>query len=447
MSRVIPSLYLLGLLALGLTSCDGGETKEQDWFCGAVSLSLADGQTAESLSGDVSLLATLSNADAEPADLSLAYRLDGGYYQLATVEGALAGQSSGEDASVGLTWKSGEDLPDGSYAGLSLKLVAKSSCGLWDQAVLEGLTVANSPPEALCAVAVDTPADGADGPFAVNLSISHPDSLPAYLKAEWSLDGADWSRLTLADADCDGDGARDQLTDLATSPEGVSHCFTWDSQQDVAEDAKVSIRLTCGVGFEDQGEVTSGQFEVENDPTPGPNELVFSEFMAVSSLPDGEYIEVYNLSSHILNLQDVVLARWSSSKDPDTSSPSASLTITDPTETVLVRPGAYFVLAASTDRERNGCLRPDVSWQDTSFTFNENSTFRLELDGEVLAEQSILSAEGWSFIEGRAIGLDPDKLTSGDSYSNWCKQYSVIETCEESTETDLGTPGGVNDGC
>ncbi len=164
-------------------------------------------------------------------------------------------------------------------------------------------------------------------------------------------------------------------------------------------------------------------------------ELLITEIMynpTALSDSDGEWIEIYNNSDHVINLQNLVLERDDINR----------FTIPDPID---LAPGAYFVFS-----------RTDQATDATDF-YNYGSGLLLPNTGAVLSILNegeaanpgalIFSLDygiaGFPDGSGASIGLNPNSLNASDavSGSSWC-----ISTSSYSTG-DLGTPGMVNDNC
>lgn len=437
---------LLG--ALVTTSCEFPEPKP--FFCGRSGFEVRDEQP----SGDVRLRAWLHQADAEPGTVSIGYSLDQGLsWYPATIEGETQGLETSDDGvRVDFVWDSVADLGQGVFEDVSLRIAGYSACGAWDVGQVDGVRVDNSAaPDDGCTVSVDTPSSPEDGPIVLEYTLVHPEGLPAYVAPSWSKDGGEtWSPLTTIDGDCDGDGVDDGLSDLTTSLEGVAHCLAWDSQLDFASDEEVLVQLSCGVGYSEDSTATTDAFTVENDPTPGPDEVIITEIQP-DYASSGDYVELYNRTDHILNLNGVDLMRWKGAIE-DTETPK-TFTFSDPSGTVLLYPGDYLLVAETDDEGANGCLEPDVLWGE-DFSLSADSQIQLQLDGEVLTWLDFQETSGrtatWEFEEGVSIGINPNRMGSDSwtDFDNWCAQTSTIASCEDyDDELGLGTPGAENDPC
>lgn len=447
----------LGVLAFGAatygTSCE--VPSQKDFLCGRVTLTVRD----DDPSGDVRLRAKLRQDDEEPGTINFAWADDlseenpNPTWHLATIEGETTGlQTNADGVSYDFVWHSARDLGQGLFENISLRVVGSSECGPWEVEQEDGYTVDNQDaPGEGCTVEVEDVAGPVDGPVAINFTLTHPDSLLSYVSPTWSDDGGEtWNPLSLEDGDCDGDGVDDGLANLNTSPEGVPHCITWDSQLDFAADKDVSVRLACGVGYAEDSESATADFTVENDPSPGANEVIITELKPDSGFSVGDYMEIYNRTGHILNLDGVEVARWRSGSNPSRDDPNKTFTLSDPSGTLLIYPGEYLLLSGSEDEAETGCLEPDIVWEPT-FSLADNSQILLRTETVTIAQFKFLDDGGWDFSESVSMGLNPSALDSEDwsDFSNWCEQTSIIPECGTEVEDDLepGTPGEENDRC
>ncbi len=191
----------------------------------------------------------------------------------------------------------------------------------------------------------------------------------------------------------------------------------------------------------DEAEVLVEVVEVTDNSTIQPpgaiayGELLFTEIMynpTALSDADGEWIEIYNNSDRIIDLQNLVLERDDINR----------FTIPDPID---LAPGAYFVFS-----------RTDQATDATDY-YNYGSGILLPNTGAVLSLLNegeaanpgalIFSLDygvaGFPDGSGASIGLNPNLLNASDAVSgnSWCISTSTYST------GDLGTPGAVNDDC
>ncbi len=401
------------------------------------------------LSGNVDLAFQLTNPDGETAWVAFSLSLDGGEtWKDATIEGStedLSSSAQGQAHSV--TWLSRADTGDELQENLSFKMVAHSACVTWPLAQEDGLTVDNRQEETACSVQLQTPASPQDGEVLLSFTAAHPESAQVFLNLDYSTDaGHTFLGASLPGTDCDGDGQADGDTQVSTSPDGTEHCLLWDSQDDFRSDENVILRLACGTGLSEEYSTVSDSFQVQNDPSPDPDELIFSEILPESGFFAGDYLEIHNRSNHQLDLQGTELARWKSSASTE-AEPSVAWTIDYIAGTVVLEPGQYLLLAAGDDPAENGCIDPDLTWS-SDFTLNADSLLRLRLKDRVITELPIYDDDGWDFSEGVAMGLDPACYDSGwDELSCWCQESAQIDSCDESSTTAMGSPGAPSESC
>lgn len=412
----------------------------------------------ESFAGEVPFGLTLTHADGEAATVAVTWSDDeGDTWQDATLDQSL--ESLGTTAEGVLyerTWDAWTDL-GAEAATIRLKAVARSDCGLWPRATVSGLAVDNSQltgPE--CEITADDLEGPYDGPVTVWFTVSHESSSAVFVDAEWAdtaggggdtgSEGA-WESVERLSDDCDEDGRADTLTDLETSAEGERHCFTWDTLDTFSDDREVRLRLSCGVGFEVHDEVTTDTFEVNNDPDPDAGELRLTELLPGASSSDGDYIELYNATDHYLDLQGVRVERWKDS-DVGSSTATSSFDIDHITETVIVDPGGYFVLAGSDDPLEAGCVEADMAWGD-AFTLNDDSVVAVSLGSTEILEVDFRESAGFSFEEGVAWSLDPGCYAEAEWYdvSCWCEETASVESCDSDVDASRGSPHEATDAC
>lgn len=408
------------------------------------------------LSGDVSFQVSLIHPGSEPASVAVQASADGTSYAAATLTGSTTGLASSPEGTVHtLVWDSAADLGLVNLDAASLKVIPTSACGNWSFAE-QSLAVHNEeelPPT--CDIAITTPTGPVDGQTVVQFTTTHPDSLPVDVKLEYSADGGDsWERASLVKGDCDGDGSTDGETALGTAPEGLVHCLTWDTEQEITTDLEAQLRVSCYNGststFEDSAD--SDAFAVHNDRTPDAGELVVSEVLSYAKASKGDYIELYNRTNHVLNAEGVTLDVWSFGDTPDDDPvPYYSYTISTTAEVLLVDPGAHLLLAASKDEAANGCLTAELGWGE-ALSLRAVSTLRLSLADTPLAELRMLSSAGFpAESAGVAVGVSPAEAdgASWDAAGSWCYQSSTVADCG-AVNTKLlakGTPGQANDTC
>ena len=163
--------------------------------------------------------------------------------------------------------------------------------------------------------------------------------------------------------------------------------------------------------------------------TPGPGQIIFTEFMAKSqSGPDnGEWVEVHNLAEELLDLSGCVLK-----DDGDDNHTIASA--------LIIVPGGHAVLARSELPIENHGLEPDYVYAGFVLA-NGGDELVLECDGQEIdrVEYADILVE-----EGVAAQLDLPSYdaTLNDFTLSWCPALD-----EYGTAAKLGTPGLANYDC
>ena len=175
--------------------------------------------------------------------------------------------------------------------------------------------------------------------------------------------------------------------------------------------------------------------EITEVVLPYEGDLIITEIMVdPDAVADslGEYVEVYNNSGQLIQLDGWVLADGVNEIHQVTSGGSA-----------YVYPGDYFVFGANANNGTNGGVVVDYQYAD----FNLAQGF----DGVILTYEGLVVDEvqydwGLSFpaITGASLILNPTLISpaSNDLGANWCGSTSPIVS-----PGDFGTPGTHNDPC
>lgn len=451
---------LLALLLLA--ACDGPADKETDGpdydtdtdsppsVCAdraSVAVSVGEG----ALTGPVALTVTLTDAQAEAADLTLEYSLDGAIWLGMTVAEPLTGlASSAAGTPHTFTWDTEGDLGRTLNEGVRARAVARSAtCNPWPLGALDELTINNSViPEPVCGVVITSVEQPVEGPALVRFTLTHPQAAPTTVELSWSTTPETTAPIHTLPYDCDGDGADDGLADLSTSPEGEEHCVLWNSQEDVGVDTDATLQAACFVQGIQQDLYTGEPTPVRNDPAPSPGEVAITELMPEPASASGHYIELVNTSGHMLDLQGLRVERWRSA-NPRTNPPDRAFDVMVTDGVLLANPGDRILLGASDDPVASACRVPDAVWPDT-FTLRSDSVLVLSYAGTLIGELSFFDAAGFNFDEGTSWGLDgaADPATYAEPTARWCASTSVLPGCAEVPVTgELGTPGVANDVC
>ncbi len=164
-------------------------------------------------------------------------------------------------------------------------------------------------------------------------------------------------------------------------------------------------------------------------------ELLITEIMydpSALSDTEGEWFEIYNNSTRVINLQNMVIERNGTNRH----------TITDDIE---LAPGDFFVLArteTATDVTNAYIYGTDILLPNTGA---ELAIFNEEIESVpgTLIFSVNYGAENFPSATGASISLDPDQLNATNAIlgTSWCTSVSVYNT------GDSGTPGISNDLC
>lgn len=172
-------------------------------------------------------------------------------------------------------------------------------------------------------------------------------------------------------------------------------------------------------------------------PLPFPaGAVVITEFHKdPQAVPDafGEWFEVYNRSSVVLDLEGWVLS-------------DAGIDVTvlnNQGAGILLAPGARMVFGLEVDPFYNGGAQVDVAYQGMILS-NASDEIMLSTPGGVLVD-SIAYDDGieWPDKGGRSAVLHPSQVQAGNNNHgrHWCSSSTVFGA------GDKGTPGALNDLC
>lgn len=265
-------------------------------------------QPPDPASGDIPLVFNVSDADADPVDIDIAFaRADGVFRSASPGAGGsgVTGLSSSPDG-IGHTfvWDSRTDLPDGAQ-DVRIRIVAwdrdggslpvESTPFRVDNSIDPG---DNDPP----IVAIDMPADTQFGIVVLAYRLSDAQSDTASIEVEYSTDGVAFAPATPG---LGGDG----VSELRTDPIGQVHTFVWDSPADVGGNADAVVIRVTPSDAEDTGlPVMTGPFPLRNAGF-APHGLKITEI----SVADNDYVELHNgtgmaieLNGHVLEWTDSV---------------------------------------------------------------------------------------------------------------------------------------------
>ena len=173
----------------------------------------------------------------------------------------------------------------------------------------------------------------------------------------------------------------------------------------------------------------------QQDDIIGYGEILITEIMfdpSALSDTEGEWLEIYNNSDQMLNLQNLILGRDDVNRH----------TIADPIELL---PGEYFVFArtgTATSASNTYIYGSDISLTNSGAVlaiYNEGT----ETDPGALIFSVDYGAVYFPSPTGASISLNLDGFNPADAVlgTSWCTATSVYNT------GDLGTPGSENDLC
>ena len=187
----------------------------------------------------------------------------------------------------------------------------------------------------------------------------------------------------------------------------------------------------------------SNALDVQFCPLPGPpapGDIVITEVMKDPSVvvdSSGEWIELYNASPSIVNLEGWTL------RDNGTD----SIVLSNGGNGLYVAAGRYLVIASNAVPLTNGGITADYDWNWTLFKLdNADDEIVLVAPGNVEIDR-VEYDDGflWPDVTGSSLSLRSGVLSASgnDSGNTWCAASSVISA----SNSDNGTPGVANDSC
>jgi hypothetical protein len=143
----------------------------------------------------------------------------------------------------------------------------------------------------------------------------------------------------------------------------------------------------------------------------------------------GEWIELYNASE-----APVELRGWHVGV-----SASSGFAIE---ESLVLEPGSFAVIGASTDPAENGSVAVDAAWPSGEFSLPDDSgAVVLALAGEEMFRLDYDTS--WKGVDGASLSLDSESVSPATApvKSYWCNAQSELAS------GDKATPGATNDWC
>lgn len=167
-------------------------------------------------------------------------------------------------------------------------------------------------------------------------------------------------------------------------------------------------------------------------------DVVISEIMKDPSfVPDtsGEWFELVNVAPQTRNI-----AGWHL-KDLGTS----NHTINNGGQVLLIAPGQHLVLGINADPATNGGVHVDYKYSSFTLGNGADSILLVARNGMLVDEVDYDDGIFWPDTPGASLCLQPSSTDAylNDDPANWCSSKSLMG----SGNTDLGTPGAINDTC
>jgi hypothetical protein len=173
---------------------------------------------------------------------------------------------------------------------------------------------------------------------------------------------------------------------------------------------------------------------------PGPGTIVITEVMkdpAAVADSAGEWIELYNASPSVVNLEGWTLR----------DNGAESMVLQNGGNGLFLPSGRYFLLGSNGDVLTNGGISVGYDWDWSLFKLdNADDEVVLVAPGNIEVDR-IEYDNGflWPDVTGSSLSLRSGVLSAAanDSGNVWCAASSVISA----TNGDHGTPGVSNDTC
>jgi cysteine-rich repeat protein len=229
-------------------------------------------------------------------------------------------------------------------------------------------------------------------------------------------------------SDTRGDAGETSVEETAIAPDTTVEPVCGDGEKNRDQEA-------CDDGNDDEydGCTTACAFGAVFLP-PAEGEVVMTELMVDPDAAfdrDGEWIELHNTTDRTLNLTGCVFS----------DAGNDTFTLETAGTGVLIQAGAYFVLGVNGSQLSNGQVALNFEYEGMLLE-NGGDLVRMTCrDLEI--DQVTYDAQVWPLISGRALSLDPSRISSADNdgADSWCSaevRYGL---------GDQGTPGAANPPC
>ena len=202
--------------------------------------------------------------------------------------------------------------------------------------------------------------------------------------------------------------------------------------------ATVEAPETCDDGNKVDGDGCSATCSNEGAAgAPAPGDLVSTEIMVdpTTTEPGTEWFEILNVSAQTFDLKGMVVQ----GKDA-----TEKFTVTT---SVACAPSQIIVFANSLDLTKNGNVKADVAYSNSSFPLSNSSADGIELlwNGTSIDKVAFTwGGTGWPKLSGATLSLSASKTTAAanDAATSWC-----LGGASWTGSVDKGTPGALNPEC
>jgi len=188
----------------------------------------------------------------------------------------------------------------------------------------------------------------------------------------------------------------------------------------------------CDDGNLNDGDGCSSTCKTESFAT---GDVIITELMinpAAVSDTNGEYIELYNTTDHVININGWMVSKTKSF-------------LIDKDGGLDIESHGFLVLGRNADYTSNGAVRVDYAYGSAfSLTNSSPNTINLMWNGNSIDKVILSNPNG---AAGQSLSLDPGKFSSGanDDVNSWCLTPDI--DTYKLQGGDWGTPGHMNAPC